>query len=150
MTPTLYFDWVDCRDDESNDSGGNAGRRAGGRLVCRVGAELGDGFAVRKAAMTFADLEPIKRVAIRRSPSGKWVIFSVAEVDLEKNSVIIFGWCLSVDLVQAVPVGAVLAGKAANYVLERGQVRRKVFSVGSRCCFISRRGRRRNLSRLVE
>ncbi|HEX3374177.1 MAG TPA: S9 family peptidase [Edaphobacter sp.] len=37
--------------------------------------------------MTFADLERMKRVSDPQiSPSGKWVMFSVTEVDLEKNS----------------------------------------------------------------
>src|SRR6266851_1501871 len=37
--------------------------------------------------MTFADLQRMKRVSDPQiSPSGKWVMFSVTEVDLEKNS----------------------------------------------------------------
>src|SRR5258708_5072291 len=40
-----------------------------------------------KRPMTFADLQRIKRVSDPQiSPSGKWVMFSVTEVDLEKNS----------------------------------------------------------------
>ena len=37
--------------------------------------------------MTFADLQRMKRVSDPQiSPSGKWVMFSVTDVDLEKNT----------------------------------------------------------------
>src|ERR1700712_685815 len=40
-----------------------------------------------KRPMTFADLQAIKRVSDPQiSPSGKWVLFSVTDVSLEKNS----------------------------------------------------------------
>ncbi|MDQ2924677.1 MAG: hypothetical protein M3R43_03860 [Acidobacteriota bacterium] len=40
-----------------------------------------------KRPMTFADLQAIKRVADPQiSPSGKWVMFSVTDVSLEKNT----------------------------------------------------------------
>src|SRR5437660_1111916 len=49
------------------------------------GARAGDVSGRRP--MTFADLERMKRVSDPQiSPSGKWVMFSVTEVDLEKNS----------------------------------------------------------------
>ena len=43
--------------------------------------------------MTFADLQRMKRVSDPQiSPSGKWVMFSVTEVDLEKNSKVNHLW----------------------------------------------------------
>jgi dipeptidyl aminopeptidase/acylaminoacyl peptidase len=43
--------------------------------------------APAKRPMTFADLQAIKRVGDPQvSPSGKWVLFSVTDVSLEKNS----------------------------------------------------------------
>ncbi len=40
-----------------------------------------------KRPMTFADLQAIKRIADPQiSPSGKWVLFSVTDVSLEKNT----------------------------------------------------------------
>ena len=46
-----------------------------------------------KRAMTFADLQRIKRVSDPQvSPSGKWVLFSVVDADLEKNSKVSHLW----------------------------------------------------------
>src|SRR5271170_6239915 len=43
--------------------------------------------AAAKRPMTFADLMAMKRVSDPQiSPSGKWVMFSVTDVSLEKNS----------------------------------------------------------------
>src|SRR5712691_6967175 len=43
--------------------------------------------------MTYADLQRMKRVSDPQiSPSGKWVMFSVTEVDLEKNSKVNHLW----------------------------------------------------------
>jgi dipeptidyl aminopeptidase/acylaminoacyl peptidase len=43
--------------------------------------------------MTFADLQRMKRVSDPQiSPSGKWVMFSVVDVDLEKNSKVSHLW----------------------------------------------------------
>src|ERR1700733_14018705 len=43
--------------------------------------------------MTFADLQRMKRVGDPQvSPSGKWVMFSVVDVDLEKNSKVSHLW----------------------------------------------------------
>jgi dipeptidyl aminopeptidase/acylaminoacyl peptidase len=43
--------------------------------------------------MTFADLQRMKRVSDPQiSPSGKWVMFSVTEVDLEKNTKVNHLW----------------------------------------------------------
>ena len=48
---------------------------------------VGVGAAQAKRPMTFADLMAMKRVSDPQiSPSGKWVMFSVTEVSLEKNS----------------------------------------------------------------
>jgi dipeptidyl aminopeptidase/acylaminoacyl peptidase len=49
--------------------------------------------SVGKRPMTFADLQRTKRVSDPQiSPSGKWVMFSVTEVDLEKNSKVNHLW----------------------------------------------------------
>jgi dipeptidyl aminopeptidase/acylaminoacyl peptidase len=56
-----------------------------------------------KRPMTFADLERMKRVSDPQiSPSGRWVMFSVTEVDLGKNSKVNHLW--------VVPMGADRAG----------------------------------------
>src|ERR1700759_4073558 len=51
---------------------------------------LGSAAAAQNTAkrpMTFADLQAMKRVSDPQiSPSGKWVMFSVTDVSLEKNS----------------------------------------------------------------
>src|SRR6267154_1458656 len=57
--------------------------------------------------MTFADLQRMKRVSDPQiSPSGKWVMFSVTEVDLEKNSKVNHLW--------VVPMGVVPAGDGSG------------------------------------
>ena len=46
-----------------------------------------------KRPMTFADLQRMKRVSDPQiSPSGKWVMFSVTEVDLEENTKVNHLW----------------------------------------------------------
>src|ERR1700689_687903 len=59
------------------------------RLMAVAGM-LGGVCAAQNAAkrpMTFADLQAMKRVSDPQiSPSGKWVLFSVTDVSLEKNS----------------------------------------------------------------
>jgi dipeptidyl aminopeptidase/acylaminoacyl peptidase len=51
-----------------------------------------------KRPMTFADLQRMKRVSDPQiSPSGKWVMFSVTDVDLEKNSKVNHLWVVSID-----------------------------------------------------
>src|SRR4030081_866896 len=51
-----------------------------------------------KRPMTFADLQRMKRVSDPQiSPSGRWVMFSVTEVDLQKN--------LKVNHLWVVPMG---------------------------------------------
>jgi hypothetical protein len=47
----------------------------------------GQGTSAGKRPMTFQDLIAMKRVSDPQvSPSGRWVMFSVTEVSLEKNS----------------------------------------------------------------
>jgi dipeptidyl aminopeptidase/acylaminoacyl peptidase len=51
------------------------------------------GGAAVKRPMTFADLQRMKRVSDPQvSPSGKWVMFSATDVDLEKNSKVNHLW----------------------------------------------------------
>jgi dipeptidyl aminopeptidase/acylaminoacyl peptidase len=60
-----------------------------------VGAvsEGGSGASAGKRSMTFADLQRMKRVSDPQiSPSGRWVMFSVVDVDLEKNSKVSHLW----------------------------------------------------------
>jgi hypothetical protein len=54
----------------------------GGTAVSQTAMTAG-----QKRPMTFADLMAMKRVSDPQvSPSGKWVMFSVTDVSLEKNS----------------------------------------------------------------
>jgi len=51
------------------------------------------GGSAAKRPMTFADLQRMKRVSDPQvSPSGKWVLFSVTDVDLDKNSKVNHLW----------------------------------------------------------
>jgi len=74
----------------------------GGLLVvagCAAGAQgLATGSdAVAKRPMTFADLQAMKRVSDPQiSPSGKWVLFSVTDVSLEKNSKVNHLWVVPI------------------------------------------------------
>src|SRR6202046_218647 len=55
-------------------------------VACVWGGVAGAQGAAKRP-MTFADLQAMKRVSDPQiSPSGKWVLFSVADVSLEKNS----------------------------------------------------------------
>ncbi len=48
--------------------------------------------------MTFADLQKMKRVSDPQiSPNGKWVMFSVTDVDLEKNLKVNHLWVVAMD-----------------------------------------------------
>ncbi|HEY4357391.1 MAG TPA: S9 family peptidase [Acidobacteriaceae bacterium] len=54
--------------------------------------------APAKRPMTFADLQAMKRVSDPQiSPSGKWVLFSVTDVSLEKNSKTNHFWAVPLD-----------------------------------------------------
>src|ERR1017187_9414330 len=62
-----------------------------GQLVGQTGAEADSSASLRndkqKRPMTFADLMAMKRVSDPQiSASGKWVMFSVTDVSLEKNT----------------------------------------------------------------
>ena len=62
--------------------------------------------------MTFADLQRMKRASDPQiSPSGKWVMFSVTEVDLEKNARVNHLW--------VVPMGSATAGTTGRGARER-------------------------------
>src|ERR1700722_2526230 len=51
------------------------------------------GGAAGRRPMTFADLQRMKRVSDPQvSPSGKWVMFSATDVDLEKNTKVNHLW----------------------------------------------------------
>ena len=70
------------------------------RVWCVLGwAGLGAvGQATAKRAMTFADLMAMKRVSDPQiSPSGKWVMFSVTDVELEKNTKVNHLWVVPLD-----------------------------------------------------
>jgi dipeptidyl aminopeptidase/acylaminoacyl peptidase len=70
-----------------------------------------------KRPMTFADLQRMKRVSDPQiSPSGRWVMFSVTDVDLEKNSKVNHLWVM--------PMGAPEAagGASATAVAKERQV----------------------------
>src|SRR5271170_4632971 len=63
--------------------------------ICAAGsAQVGaSGAGAAKRPMTFEDLQRMKRVGDPQiSPSGKWVMFSMTEVDLEKNSKVNHLW----------------------------------------------------------
>src|ERR1700738_4002881 len=74
-----------------------------GLLAAACAAAWAGGFArgatpgwrdgAEKRPMTFADLQRMKRVSDPQiSASGRWVMFSVTEVDLEKNSKVNHLW----------------------------------------------------------
>src|SRR6201996_8510396 len=51
-----------------------------------------------KRPMTFEDLQRMKRVSDPQiSPSGKWVMFSATEVDLEKNTKVNHLWVVPME-----------------------------------------------------
>jgi len=63
-----------------------------------VGVGWGQGSAGAKRPMTFADLMAMKRVSDPQiSPSGKWVLFSVTDVSLEKNTKVNHLWVVALD-----------------------------------------------------
>jgi dipeptidyl aminopeptidase/acylaminoacyl peptidase len=68
-------------------------------LLPLVAALAVAGFAqtgMQKRPMTFADLQAMKRVSDPQiSPSGKWVLFSVTDVSLEKNSKVNHLWVVA-------------------------------------------------------
>ncbi|WP_254059715.1 S9 family peptidase [Granulicella sp. L46] len=63
-------------------------------MVCAAGGQVGSA----KRPMTFADLMAMKRVSDPQvSVSGKWVLFSVTDVSLEKNTKTNHLWVVPVD-----------------------------------------------------
>jgi dipeptidyl aminopeptidase/acylaminoacyl peptidase len=69
---------------------------AGGRMLAQAFGPDSDslpGSAAGRRPMTFADLQRMKRVSDPQvSPSGKWVMFSATDVDLEKNTKVNHLW----------------------------------------------------------
>ena len=58
-----------------------------------------------KRPMTFADLQAMKRVSDPQiSPSGRWVLFSVTDVSLEKNSKTNHLWVVPLAFMQPNPI----------------------------------------------
>src|SRR5712692_9726945 len=56
------------------------------------------GLVSGKRPMRFEDLQRIKRVSDPQiSPGGRWVMFSVMDVDLEKNSKVSHLWVVPMD-----------------------------------------------------
>jgi dipeptidyl aminopeptidase/acylaminoacyl peptidase len=77
--------------------------------ICAVGsAQVGaSGAGAAKRPMTFEDLQRMKRVSDPQiSPSGKWVMFSMTGVDLEKNSKVNHLW--------VVPLAGMDGGREAD------------------------------------
>jgi len=65
--------------------------------VWGVGWAQGVDASAGKRPMTFADLQRMKRVSDPQiSPSGRWVMFSVTDVDLEKNSKVNHLWVVPI------------------------------------------------------
>src|ERR1700728_49637 len=62
--------------------------------ACAAGGQVGSA----KRPMTFADLMAMKRVSDPQvSVSGKWVLFSVTDVSLEKNTKTNHLWVVGMD-----------------------------------------------------
>jgi dipeptidyl aminopeptidase/acylaminoacyl peptidase len=79
--------------------------------VCGVG--WAQGAAEGKRPMTFADLQRMKRVGDPQiSPSGKWVMFSVVDVDLEKNSKVGHLWVVPLGASDGLSAGSSAASSA--------------------------------------
>jgi dipeptidyl aminopeptidase/acylaminoacyl peptidase len=69
-----------------------------GLVLCGVASGQSVESASGKRPMTFADLQRIRRVSDPQiSPGGKWVMFSVVDVDLEKNSKVSHLWVAPLD-----------------------------------------------------
>jgi dipeptidyl aminopeptidase/acylaminoacyl peptidase len=82
--------------------------------VCVAAEGQGAGQTGTKRPMTFQDLMALKRVSDPQiSPSGKWVMFSVTDVSLEKNTKVNHLW--------VVPLGSGGGAKATTEILTGGQ-----------------------------
>jgi dipeptidyl aminopeptidase/acylaminoacyl peptidase len=117
------------------------------RLVCTVvlsvmlaGSGVGGlaqgvaaGASVGKRPMTFADLQRMKRVSDPQiSSSGRWVMFSVTEVDLGPNAKVNHLWVVPllepIDSTKGTPIERVMAREAAQEKLkQRGRERQITF-----------------------
>src|ERR1700760_4602834 len=77
------------------------------------------GGAPGRRPMTFADLQKMKRVSDPQvSPSGKWVMFSATDVDLEKNSKVNHLWVVPM-VVPPVPAAASSTSSVSVMTKER-------------------------------
>ena len=95
----------------------------GGKASRMLAQEFGpdsdslSGGVARRRPMTFADLQRMKRVSDPQvSPSGKWVMFSATDVDLEKNSKVNHLWVVPMA---APPVPAAAASSVGTATKER-------------------------------
>ena len=85
-----------------------------GVVVLGAGVCAAQGQAQTKRPMTFADLMAMKRVSDPQiSPSGKWVLFSVMDVSLEKNTKVNHLW--------VVPLGGDSGTKTTTEILSGAQ-----------------------------
>ena len=72
---------------------------------------LAAGAERAKRPMTFADLMAMKRVSDPQvSPSGRWVLFSVTDVSLEKNTKVNHLWVVPMEWCGARAAGDVWGG----------------------------------------
>ncbi|WP_353069753.1 S9 family peptidase [Tunturibacter empetritectus] len=77
------------------------------------------GSAAGRRPMTFADLQRMKRVSDPQvSPSGKWVMFSATDVDLEKNTKVNHLWVVPM----AAPAAASGKSEGAGVLAKERQV----------------------------
>jgi dipeptidyl aminopeptidase/acylaminoacyl peptidase len=95
---------------------------AGGRMLAQAFGPDSDslpGSAAGRRPMTFADLQRMKRVSDPQvSPSGKWVMFSATDVDLEKNTKVNHLWVVPM----AAPAAASGKSESAGVVAKERQV----------------------------
>jgi dipeptidyl aminopeptidase/acylaminoacyl peptidase len=95
---------------------------AGGRMLAQGFGPDSDslpGSAAGRRPMTFADLQRMKRVSDPQiSPSGKWVMFSATDVDLEKNTKVNHLWVVPM----AAPATASGKNESAGVVAKERQV----------------------------
>ena len=86
---------------------------------CQIGTASATSAA--KRPMTFEDLERLKRISDPQiSPSGKWVMFSATEVDLNSNSMVNHLWVVPLTGTTAATVSGsrerqITSGRAGEY-----------------------------------
>src|SRR5580698_4387876 len=81
------------------------------------------GGAAVKRPMTFADLQRMKRVSDPQvSPSGKWVMFSATDVDLEKNSKVNHLWVVPMAASPLPAATATASGASSAGVVKERQL----------------------------